>query len=297
MKQKFQELTMRPKRKKTLDIINGIIEEYQADGYTLTLRQLYYQLVSRDIIENDQKQYKNLGGILKDGRLAGVVDWDAIEDRLRQVKEPTTWSSPKDILEAAKKQFQLNRHEGQKNHVEVWVEKDALSQVVERAANPYQVPVLVNRGYGSVSSVYETYQRLKEKINHGKERAIILYLGDHDPSGLDMIRDIQDRVSSMLEYDSYQDLIEVKPIALTMEQIRQYTPPPNPTKINDTRANGYIEKYGHTSWEVDALPPDVLNRLITKEIESYINLDQYSHFVEQEKAHKAKIESFISNFN
>jgi hypothetical protein len=198
MKIKFRDIKLSKDNKDRLEVVNSIIEEYQEDGYTLTLRQLYYQLVSRDIIPNEQKEYAKLSKLLKEGRMAGVVDWEAIEDRVRNLSKPSHWDSPKSILEVAHSQYRKNRLKDQDVHIEVWVEKDALSSVVERATNPYGIGVMVNRGYSSVSAMFEAYERFSERIKEGKA-IYILYIGDHDPSGVDMIRDVEERISEMLK--------------------------------------------------------------------------------------------------
>lgn len=188
----FRNIRMNTANKIRLSQINTIIEEYQADGYILTLRQLYYQLVSRDIIPNKQSEYSKLSTLLKEGRMGGVVDWDAIEDRLRKPDKPASFESPSDILNAAINQYALPRQQNQNNYVEVWVEKDALSGVLKRVTEKYHIPIMVNRGYSSVSAMYDSYVRFKDAYDEGKN-IVVLYLGDFDPSGLDMIRDIQDR--------------------------------------------------------------------------------------------------------
>lgn len=299
MKEAFKKFVGNRSTRELLTTVNDIIEEYQADGYVLTLRQLYYQLVSKDLIANDDKQYKKLSRILKESRLAGVTDWSAIEDRLRTISKVPTWDDPKDILIAAKNQFRYDRLQGQETYLEVWVEKDALSEVVKRAATPYQVPVMVNRGYGSVSAMYDTCQRLRNRIDHeptGNEEALILYLGDHDPSGLDMVRDIDERLSFMLSKYGLEDNFRVEHIALTMEQIKEYNPPPNPAKLSDARAKDYVAKYGRVSWEVDALSPPVLNDLVTKHIKENLDLAKYEEWEKKEAKKKKKIEKFIKKF-
>lgn len=296
MKEKFREVKLSKANKERLAIINKIIEEFRADGYVLTLRQLYYQLVSKDIIPNNQKEYAKLSRLLKEGRLGGIVDWSAIEDRLRQVRKVATWDSPKQILSAALNQFRLDRLQKQKKHVEVWVEKDALSQVVERAANPFQVPVLVNRGYGSISAIYDTYCRVKDAMVDEDKDVTILYLGDHDPSGLDMSRDINKRLKELLSKEGLEDRFHIDHIALTMAQIQEFNPPPNPAKVQDPRAKWYIENFGDTSWEVDALPPAELNRIIQEEIGKYIDMEMYKQWEELEGVQREKIELFIEDF-
>jgi hypothetical protein len=244
MKQQFDhKLRLSKANKARLEMVNNILEEYQADGYVLTLRQLYYQLVSRDVIPNKQIEYTRLSNVLKKGRMAGVVDWDAIEDRVRKPQLPYWVHDIPDAIDDFIRQYRLDRMKGQAQRVEVWVEKDALSNVLSRVTRKYHCQLMVNRGYSSVSAMYDAYKRL----NDGDT---ILYFGDHDPSGLDMIRDIRERLYSFNGLD-----IEVVPVALTMEQIRKFNPPPNPTKVQDPRAGWYIEQWGHTSWELDALPP------------------------------------------
>lgn len=341
-KKKFREISLSRKNLERLDQVNSIIEEYQADGYVLTLRQLYYQLVSRDIIPNKQNEYNNLSKLLKEGRMAGVVDWDAIEDRLRQPYTPASFDSPKDVIGAAINQYQLPRMKDQDNYIEVWVEKDALSGVLKRVTKKYHVPILVNRGYSSVTAMHDSYQRFYDALRRN-QKVIILYLGDHDPSGIDMIRDIKKRISEFLVngYSHFQkidiwesfdtdtrcdtfeqyhieqgldeefstemaidDLVEkyvnerfiVKPIALTMEQIREFNPPPNPAKITDPRAKDYILKYGRTSWEVDALRPDVLNTLLNDSILENIDEKKYDSIIDQENSDRDKLNQILKTF-
>lgn len=319
MKIKFREVKLSKLNKIRLDQINSIIREYQDEGYVLTLRQLYYQLVSRDVIPNQQKEYAKLSNLLKEGRMGGIVDWNSIEDRLRRPYSPPSWNSPKEIIESAASQYMKPRMEGQEKYIEVWVEKDALSGVLKRVTSKYHIPILVNRGYSSISAMFDSYKRFKSAITNGQE-CVVLYLGDFDPSGVDMIRDIKDRTTEFLVKD-YIDSYETKedkkketeersnyfrewinqrfsivPIALTEEQIEQYDPPPNPAKITDPRAEKYISKHGRTSWEVDALRPEVLNQVLTDAIEERIDLKLYNKIISEEKKDKTKLANIIKDF-
>lgn len=284
---KFRDVRLSKLNKKRLDIINEIIREYQRDGYVLTLRQLYYQLVTRDIIPNQQAEYSKLSMLLKEGRMGGIVDWSAIEDRLRQPQKTPSWDSPQDILEACASQYKRDHMDGQSEYLEVWVEKDALSGVLQRATNKYHVPIMVNRGYSSISAMFDAFQRFKEN-GHDKDRSVtVLYLGDYDPSGLDMIRDIRERILDFAYVSIGLDFeFNIKPIALTREQIDTYNPPPNPAKVTDPRAKDFIMNHGNTSWEVDALRPDVLHKLVEDSILSYIDMEMYNKVLEVEEAEK-----------
>lgn len=298
MKQKFRNTSLNKKSMAHLTMINEIIESYQVQGYKLTLRQLYYQLVSRNTISNNDKEYKKLSRVLTEGRMAGIVDWDAIEDRLRKPSGVYTVENVKDALEDTVNQYRLNRQRGQDVLVEVWVEKDAISNVLKRVTQKYGIDILVNRGYGSVTAMYDAYSRYNYALNYRDfSNVIILYLGDHDPSGLDMIRDINSRISEMLAQDGSDTLFTIKPIALTKAQIKKYSPPPNPAKLTDSRSDGYIALHGRQSWEVDALPPEVLDKILDDAICEEINVKQYNKIVTLEAVEKAEIRSIIDKFN
>lgn len=283
MKQQFiDKLGLSKSNVLMLDRINDILEEYVNDGYTLTLRQLYYQLVSRDVIPNNDKEYAKLSNILKNGRMAGIVDWSSIEDRVRRPKLPYYVSGVKDAIKDTISQYRIDRMAGQDRNIEIWVEKDALSNVLYRVSEKYHIRLMVNRGYSSVSAMYDAYNRLCDDD-------VILYFGDHDPSGMDMIRDVRDR---LLEFGVH---IDIRPIALTMEQIEEFNPPPNPAKITDPRAKWYIEKYGKTSWELDALPPKELIRLAESAVGEIIDKKLYEDMLAEEKRGIAELESFFYN--
>ena len=268
-----------------LQIINEIIEEYAEEGYKLTLRQLYYQLVSRDIIPNKVQEYAKLGKLLVKGRMAGVVDWEAIEDRIRVPFLPYWVHGVADAVDDTIEQYRLDRQDGQEVYIELWVEKDALSGVLKRITSHYHINLMVNRGYSSCTAMHDAYKRFKRQERQGK-KVYILYLGDHDPSGLDMIRDIEDRLHEFGVNPT------VKPIGLTMKQIEQYNPPPNPAKITDPRAKWYIQEHGNTSWEVDALNPKVLHQLVRKNVEKLIDMDMFNDQIGQEDEDKGKLKDF-----
>lgn len=288
MKIKYRDVRLSKANKERLAVINSIIAQYQSEGYILTLRQLYYQLVSRDIIPNKLAEYSKLSTLLKEGRMGGIVDWSAIEDRLRRPSSPSCWDSPKVAMQAIVDQYRRPRMDGQLKYVEVWVEKDALSGVLKRVTHKYGIPILVNRGYSSASAMFDAYKRFEDHLEdneHGLKSVVILYLGDFDPSGMDMIRDISSRTIEFAEKRFGDDFpFEIKPIALTREQIYQYNPPPNPAKRTDPRSANFIADHGTTSWEVDALPPNILNQVLDDAICNEIDLDMYNEIVDSEEA-------------
>lgn len=268
--------SFRPDTKTRIDQTNEIIAEYQAQGFKLTLRQLYYQFVSRDLIANTVQSYKSLGDVVNDGRLAGLIDWDAIEDRTRNLRSSPHWSSPRSIVRACADQFAVDLWDKQENYVEVWIEKDALVGVIEGICTDLDVPYFACRGYTSQSEMWGAAQRLIEREKAGKKTTII-HLGDHDPSGIDMTRDIQDRL------ELFGSTAVIHRIALVFEQIEQYNPPPNPAKTTDARYQSYADRFGEESWELDALEPSVIVDLIREAVQDRINWDAWEEALRRQK--------------
>lgn len=277
--------------KKSLNIIavaNKICDEYMAQGYTLTLRQLYYQFVARGFIENSIKSYNNLGNVISDARLAGLLDWEAIEDRTRNLSALSTWDSPVEILKQDSEVFKYDFWEKQPVYIEVWVEKEALVGVIERSAYKWRCPYFACRGYSSQSEQWRAGQRFIDKRKPVK----IIHLGDHDPSGIDMTRDNRERLEMFSEYCD----LEVIRVALNMPQVEQYNPPPNPAKITDTRFAEYQRNFGDESWELDALDPKVIDGLISAEIEPYIDWDYWEEDKKREKKAKERLKELADKW-
>lgn len=358
---KFDDGTVRyweDRKEQIVSRIIAIVKQYSSQGYRLTLRQLHYQLVSRNWIVNHDSAYKKLGNILDDCRYAGMIDWDAIEDRGRQPFIPYFSEDIADALDDTHRQYRIDRMQGQSQYIELWTEKDALSGILRRVTSRFHIQLVVNKGYTSSSAIYGSYKRIAERILKG-QKAVVLYFGDHDPSGLDMIRDIRDRLMLFLtrgeslkemekkvddwwykegwhyvdiaqrydvdqatwdavqsendsdrrdkaieQLDAYRiqwfieehNLFEVIGIGLTMAQIKQHNLPPNPTKMTDSRADGYVKKYGRTCWEVDALNPDTLTEIVTDEITGRIDKDQFDLMIEREKNERDEIKKLIDQY-
>jgi hypothetical protein len=258
----------------------SICEAYAAQGYKLSLRQVYYQLVAHHGLPNKETSYKNIGSLLSDARMAGLVDWDMIEDRNRETIENSHWDEPADIIDSCVRSYRNDLWENQPYHVEVMVEKAALEGVLIPVCRRHDLPFTSNRGYSSSSAMYETGQRLKVKINGEGKKVVVLYFGDHDPSGIDMSRDVRDRLRLFTGCGYWQrgevvcdpdleDSLEIRRMALNMPQVKQYRPPPNPAKLTDSRCEGYIRKFGPSSWELDALDPEVIAALGDSAVEDY----------------------------
>lgn len=275
--------------------VNAIIDEYIAAGYRLTVRQLYYQCVARGIIENTMKSYKRMASIVNDGRLAGLIDWDVIEDRTRDFVKRSRWESGSQILEAVGKQFHKDMWHGQESRVFVIVEKEALAGVLSRVSHRFDVPLLAARGYPSSTVLREfCIEDIIPAVCDSDQRITILHLGDHDPSGIDMTRDLTERVALFCETTS--DNVELERIALNWPQIEEHKPPPNPAKMTDSRYDGYVRLYGDESWELDALPPDYLDRLVTEHVQRHIDDDRWTETNAEIERVKRKIVKLAATF-
>ncbi len=241
---------------------NQIIAEYRRQGFDLTLRQLYYQFVARDLIKNNMQEYKRLGRRVNDGRLAGLIDWDAIVDRTRNLQKLSHWDNPAGVIASAAYGYHRDLWATQPLRVEVWIEKDALVGVIEGVCERHDVPYFSCRGNVSQSEMWAAAMRHKGYRNASGRRqdTIVLHLGDHDPNGIDMTRDMQDR---LLMFQAGTDL---RRIALNIDQVRKYDPPPNFVKEADSRTTGYRDQYGEECWELDALEPQVISELIDDHI-------------------------------
>ena len=257
---KYREIDMSVRRLSVVDKANEIVVEYQAQGFDLTLRQLYYQFVSRGLIPNSQKEYKRLGDVVNDARLCGLIDWSAISDRTRELRSLNHWDSPAAIVKACAEQFHVDRWGAQPIRPEVWIEKDALVGVIEGVCHELDVSFFSCRGYTSQSEMWVAAQRLRRYVREG-QRVVVLHFGDHDPSGLDMSRDIRNRL------ELFGAQVDFRRMALNADQVEKYGPPPNPAKITDSRFAGYEAEHGDESWELDALEPSVIVDLIRTEVE------------------------------
>ena len=293
-----------PQHREIIAMANQICAEYAAQGYDLTLRQLYYQFVARGYIPNRDQEYKRLGKIIGDARMAGLLDWDYLVDRTRNLRSLSHWKSPVEILKDTAAQFRHDKWADQPCRVEVWIEKDALVGVLQSVCPRLDVPYFSCRGYTSLSEMWDTANRLRGYINSGK-KAVVIHLGDHDPSGIDMTRDIRERLQRFIATDLMRDHnisaasaiatmrqnFKIDRIALNMDQIQAFNPPPNPAKITDSRYAAYVEAYGRESWELDALSPDVLVALIEDSVADYRDEIKWAESLAKETAERKLLES------
>lgn len=290
MKQTFIPKNFSAESQKKIVIVNHILSEYAAEGYDLTLRQLYYQMVARGYIENSQRSYKNLGDLVSNARLAGLVDWEMITDRGRSTVTPPHWNDPAHIVDQAAKQFAIDKWAEQENYVEVMVEKQALEGVLIPVCRDLDIRFAANKGYSSSSAMYETGKRLLRYARAGKT-IWLLYLGDHDPSGIDMTRDVRER---LVLFSGVQ--VRVKRLALNYDQIETLNPPENPAKETDSRYAAYTAEFGESSWELDAIEPRSLAAIVTEAVEDLRDPDLWNDAVETEIRMRQELQAFANTY-
>lgn len=357
---KFENQPTRYWRDSKTNIANNIIRivnRYAKEGETLTLRQLHYQFVGHvSTYVNHQSAYSKLGDILDDLRYCGIIPWDMFEDRGRKPFLPYSVKDVPDALNDAVETYRIDRQEGQQTHFELWTEKDALSAIFSKVTSEFHVRLVINKGYTSSTAAHEAYSRFAKEIVKGR-KVVVGYFGDHDPSGLDMVRDITERILFFLcrgnqikglqkqmdewhehnrttiwdiadqygkeklaarifnnresdpsdkdreEWVSLQKryfieqsgLFTVKHIGLTMEQIKQFKLPENPTKMTDSRAKEYIRKFGRRCWEVDAIDLIELRRLLREAIEEVIDVKKFKAVVSREKQEIKQLKLMIDS--
>lgn len=269
--------------RETVDRANQIIQEMSEQGYVLTLRQLYYQFVRCNWFPNENREYKRLGRLVTQAREAGEMDWLAIEDKQRTAYQQPSEEDPAEVLDGLEFGLMFNMWARQDHYLEVWVEKQALEGVVSRPCQRLDVTYMACKGYLSASEAWRAGLRFLMARSEGKHCHLI-HLADHDPSGLNMTDDNRLRLHLFAETNH----IEVRRLALNMDQVEKYDPPPNPAKETDSRSAAYVAKFGHDSWELDALEPKVLDELIMSTINEYRDEKVWERTLEEQEETRLK---------
>lgn len=273
------------KHQKTLDLIEAA-KQILSSQNPMTLRQTYYQLVSRHIIDNNKNEYQKLSNALVWARQKNIIPWNWIEDRTRQPRQVNMWADLSDFFESVKSSYRKDVWDKQENYVVVWVEKDALSGIFQRITEKYGVTLIVGRGYNSWSIKKE----LAELFNYYEKEPVVLYFGDFDPSGEDIFRDLED------SFEFFKiSLRKIEKVSLTKEDIVKYNLPPDFAKKTDTRAKRFIAKNGDIAVELDALPLKVLQEKIKTSIEAHMNMKELQNTFNNQAMERKEIENFIKS--
>jgi len=264
-----------------------ILVEYRPTP--MTLRQLYYQLVSRGFVKNNAAEYRKLSKAIVTARQNGIIPWDWIEDRMRKPRYVSMWSGMNQFGISVLRAYRLNVWSSQPQYVEVWLEKDALSGIFEDILEPYGVTLNVGRGYDGWTSIKDAARRYKEI---GKPVSI-LYFGDFDPSGEDMNKSLEERLNFFKGFTATIDKV-----AILKDDIEKYDLPPALAKKTDTRYEQFIEAQGDAKTvELDALPINVLTSRIKTEVEANLDMAALGALLETESEQRATLEQMFRDQN
>lgn len=313
MKEQFINKSFYEKSQKLLTRIVEIVENYAADGYDLSLRQLFYLLAGTGAIKKEQKAYKNLGNLVSDARLAGLIDWDMIRDRGRIPSIPGRCEDIPQIIRGIKNHFKVDMWRRQPAYVEVFVEKQSLENVLEPLCWELDVPFSSNKGYSSSSAYYDAGKRFLEAAHAGKTLHLV-YLGDHDPSGVDMSRDIDDRltlfIQSALDGTIFEEsklaeelaLVDPRPhevhrVALNMDQVDAMHLQSSPAKPKDSRMGEYRRQFGtFDTWELAAVEPRTMVQIVRDAVEGLIDRELWEEDKAREEQGRGELERFAATY-
>jgi len=251
----------------------------------MTVRQVYYQLVSLQVVKNNRGQYQAVSNALVDARKSGEIPWIWIEDRLRRPRAVSMWDDRAEFADTASGAYRRDVWDTQSGYLELWLEKDALSGIFEDALESYGVTLNVGRGYDGWASIHSAARR------YGSGAGVtVLYFGDFDPSGDDMVRSLRERLAH------FGCRPDIRKVAITMDDIERYTLPPGLTKPTDSRRDAFVAKYGDVSVELDALPIDVLRSYIVSEAEARMDLEALARVREIESRERARLSAALEGW-
>jgi hypothetical protein len=288
-----------PTQQSVIDTGEAICAEYARQGYNPTLRTIYYQFIRRDAFpesrrnaagtKNNQQNYKWLGDLLSRARVGGQIDWNHIGDPTRESSGGDGgFSGPDRAVESIVGWYGIPHWTGQPNYTEVWVEKEALADVISRPCSRWNVRYMACKGSPSSTAMHDAAQRLRRKERDGLDTSVI-YLGDHDPTGLDISRDISDRLAM------FRSTATVDRIALNWDQITDDLPP-SPAKLTDSRAQGYIELYGEDTWELDAMEPAAMEQLVETAILDRLDMGLWDEQERKEEVDRRVLTALADNW-
>jgi hypothetical protein len=284
----------RPRRsKKAMDDIRGSIKAILKADHPMTVRQVFYQLVARGVVDKTEAQYQQtVIRLLVEMRMDGTIPFPWIVDETRRRQVTRTYNNVTEAVQATAEFYRRSALRECPDYLEIWVEKDALSAIVWDAASEYDVPVLVSRGMPSITQLYGTAVAIKQAARAGKHTYIYQF-GDHDPSGVAIPKTIERRLGELCE-SLRVPAPTIERVALTEEQIDEYNLPMRPTK---REGNRYAQNFEGDSVELDALPASILRSLIRKTIEQHIDRDALDTLRAAEESEREFIERWAESIS
>jgi hypothetical protein len=268
--------------KKDMQAIREALYAILEEDHPMTVRQVFYRAVSAKVVDKSEKEYKGtVGRLLLDMRVKGEIPFHWIADNTRWMRKPTTYSGLDAAVRNSAESYRRALWDDQDVYVEVWTEKDALAGVLLEETAEWDVPLMVSRGFASVTYLYEAAGSIKAEC----KPAHLYYFGDWDPSGVLIDPSIERRLHEFAPDAE----IYFERVAVRVEQIEEYGLETRPTKRGD---NSHARNFEGDSVEVDAIPPQELRRLVRECIEQHIDRRQLELTKQVEEEEKATLEKF-----
>lgn len=268
---------LQPKTRRLLDAAYAALAKH----HPMTVRQVFYQLVSGQVLENTRGRYKALCNALVAARKDGLIPWDWIEDRLRRPRHVSMWDGLPDFAKTVVPSYRRDVWATQPGYVEVWLEKDALSGIFEDELEPYGVTLNVGRGYDGWDSIRNAADRLDDD-------SAVIYFGDFDPSGEDMVRSLRERLAF------FGCEPEIVKCALTAADIDRYDLPPDFTKPTDSRQAKFVAQHGDVAVELDALPVEILRQRLISEVEARMDMEALAEVLETQERERQQLVELLN---
>jgi len=259
----------------------AIVKSYSGG---VTLRQLFYRLLSEGLIPNTESAYKTLSSKTAAARRAGT--FPALVDHTREIWQPVSWASPGDALQSIAKLYRRDRMQGQPYAIYIGAEKATMQSLLRDWFGDLGMPILLLRGYGSQSYLDEIAMHAKTDTRP----RICIYAGDLDPSGEDIERDFDERTGGVFD--------ELVRVAVHYEQVAEYGLVKQKGKARDPRAPAFARKYGQLfQVEVEALPPDTLRGLFEREMGKYLDLSMIDEILKLEKTERKELQALAGGLD
>lgn len=261
-------------------IREGLYQILEQD-HPQTIRGLFYQAVTRGLVPKTEAAYKNtVIRLMGDMRKDGIIPYEWVADNTRWMRRPTAYGSAEDALLQAWQYYRLDIWAHLPDYVEVWCEKDALAGVLYEETSEWCVPLMVTRGYPSLSYLHESGEYIEGQAKQGKT-TYIYYFGDLDPTGVDISENTQ---RGLEEYSGDAQVIFQR-IAVTHDQVEELNLPTRPTKTTDSRA----KTWEGDSVELDAIPAHILKAMVRGYILSHIPEHTRDHLTTVEQNERAAL--------
>jgi hypothetical protein len=256
--------------------------EIVADMRPMTVRQVFYQASVRGIVEKSEGGYTKVQTDLVLMRRSGELPYDWLADNTRWQRRPRTFNNIEQALDDTARFYRKSLWNDAGCYVEIWLEKDALAGVVHPVTLKFDVPLMVARGYASLSFLHSAAEYIAEV----GVPTYIYHLGDFDPSGVNAGEKIEQTLRQLAPGAD----IHFQRLGVTPDQIISWRLPTRPTKLTDTRSKGF----GDISVELDAIEPDALRDLVQTAIEQHLPPEQYAILKAAEDSERSILRDMVT---